>query len=170
MAFWNSLFGGSNPTLSSDIKSFGSIGNYATNLGESNLNQASQFWSSILGGNQGRISQVLAPQINSMQQIGQQQKQQMGQFGNRSGGTASAAAGIDSSTRGNISSMVASLLGSSASNLGSLGSSTLGQGMQALGQQANMSQQQVQNWANSILGRGLTSGVSALESFGLGKI
>ena len=168
MGFWSSLFGGSNPTLGSDIKDFGAIGSFATNLGESNLNKSSNFWSSILGGNQAQISQTLAPEVNAMQQQGQQQKQQLGQFGTRSGGTAAAAAGIDTSTRGNISNMVSSLLGSAASNLGSLGTSSLGMGMQALGQQATLSQEQMQNWSNSILGRSITGGIGAAESFGLG--
>jgi len=170
MSFWSSLFGGSNPTLSSDVKNFGAIGSFATNLGESNLSKASDFYSSILSGNQAKISQTLAPEVNAMQQQGQQQKEQLGQFGTRSGGTASAAAGIGASTRGNISYMVASLLGSSASNLGSLGTSSLGQGMQAYGQQANLSQQQMSNWSNSILGMGATSGAGAAESYGLGKL
>jgi hypothetical protein len=170
MSFWSSLFGGSNSTLSSNIKNFGAIGSFATNLGESNLTKASDFYSSILSGNQSKISQTLAPEVNAMQQQGQQQKEQFGQFGTRSGGTASAAAGIGASTRGNISNMVASLLGTSASNLGSLGSSTLGQGMQAYGQQTSASQQQTENWSNSILGKGITSGVGAAESFGLGKL
>jgi|WetSurMetagenome_2_1015567.scaffolds.fasta_scaffold172036_2 hypothetical protein len=170
MGFWSSLFGGSNSTLSKDIQQFGSLGNFATGLGQSNLTKASDFWSSILSGNQSKISQTLAPEMNAMKQQGQQQKQQLGQFGTRSGGTASAGAGIDTSTRGNISNMVSSLLGSAASNLGSLGTSTLGQGMQALGQEANLSQQQMSNWANSLFGKGLTSGISSLESFGMSKL
>jgi hypothetical protein len=170
MGFWSSLFGGSNDTLSSNIKNFGGIGKWATNQGESNINKASNFYSSILSGNQSKISQTLAPEVNSMQQQGGQKKQQLSQFGTRSGGNASAASGIDASTRGNISNMVASLLGSSASSLGSLGTSTLGQGMSALSTQSDLSQQQMENWSNSILGRGVTSGVSALESYGLGKM
>ena len=170
MGFWSSLFGGSNSTLSSNIKNFGGIGSFATNLGESDINKASNFWSSILSGNQSKISQTLAPEVNSMQQQGQQKKQQLAQFGTRSGGTASAASGIDAQTRGNISNMVASLLGSSASNLGSLGSSTLGQGMSALSTQSDLSQQQMENWSNSLLGLGLTKGAGTLEGIGLGKI
>ena len=64
--------------------------------------------------------------------------------------------------------MISSLLGSSASGLASSGSSLLKQGIQATGQQAQLSQEQMQNWANSILGRGITSGISSAESFGVG--
>lgn len=156
MSFWSSLFGGSNSTLSSNIKNFGAIGSFATNLGESNLSKASDFYSSILSGNQSKISQTLAPEVNAMQQQGQQQKEQLGQFGTRSGGTASAAAGIGASTRGNISNMVASLLGTSASNLGSLGSSALSQGIQAYGQQTSASEAQSKGWENSLFGGALT--------------
>jgi hypothetical protein len=168
MGFWSSLFGGSNSTLSSNIKNFGAIGSFATNLGESNLTKASDFYSSILSGNQSKISQTLAPEVNAMQQQGQQQKEQFGQFGNRSGGTASAAAGIGASTRGNISNMVSSLLGTSASNLGSLGSSSLSQGMQAYGQQSTLSQEQTQNWSNSIFG-GAISGAAGIGLSKAGK-
>ena len=175
MSFWSSLFGGSNSTLSGDIKNFGAIGSFASNLGESNLSKASDFYSSILSGNQAKISQTLAPEVNAMQQQGQQQKEQLGQFGTRSGGTASAAAGIGASTRGNISNMVASLLGTSASSLGSLGTSALGQGMQAYGQQASAAQAQTQGWESSLFGGALegATGIglgAAGKALGVGKM
>jgi hypothetical protein len=158
MSFFSSLFGGSNPTLSKDINQFGQIGKFATGLGEQNLAQSSNFMSSILSGDQSKISKVLGPEINSIKGQGQQSKLSASQFGNRSGGTNASMQMADDNSRASINNMISSLLGSSASGLG----------MSATSQEASLSQQQMQNWANSILGKGITSGVSAAESFGLG--
>lgn len=168
MGFWGSLFGGSNPTLNQDIGQFGQIGGFATGLGEGNLSQASNFWSSLLSGDPSKQAQALAPEIGTIQQQGQQQKSQAAQFGNRGGGTNASMQMVDAQSRGAINNMISSLLGSSASNLGNIGSSLLGQGQSAFGAQAQGSQQQMENWANSILGRGITGGIGAAESFGLG--
>jgi len=157
MSFFSSLFGGSNPTLSKDINQFGQIGKFATGLGEQNLAQSSNFMSSILSGDQSKISKVLGPEINSIKGQGQQSKLSASQFGNRSGGTNASMQMADDNSRASINNMISSLLGSSASGLASSGSSLLGQGMSATSQEAN-----------SILGKGITSGVSAAESFGLG--
>ena len=168
MGFFSSLFGGSNPTLSKDINQFGQIGKFATGLGEQNLAQSSNFMSSILSGDQSKIGKVLGPEISNIKGQGMQSKLSTSQFGNRSGGTNASMQMADDKSRASINSMISSLLGSSASGLASSGSSLLGQGMSATSQEASLSQQQMQNWANSILGKGITSGVSAAESFGLG--
>jgi len=170
MGFWSSLFGGSNSTLSGDINQFGQIGKFATNLGESNLSQSSNFMSSILSGNQSKIGKVLGPEISNIKGQGQQSKLQTAQFGNRGGGSNASMQSADDKSRASVNSMISSLLGTSASGLASSGSSLLSQGMQAYGQQATLSQEQTQNWSNSILGKGLTSGVSTLTSFGLNKL
>ena len=168
MSFWGSLFGGSNPTLNKDMAQFGQIGGFATGLGEKNLSQASNFWSSILGGDPSKVAKTLAPQISSIQQQGQQERQGLAQFGSRSGGTNAASQMIGDKSRGAINDMIASLMGGAAGNLGSMGGSLLSQGQSAYGAQLGASQQQMENWANSILGRGITGGVAAAESFGLG--
>jgi len=168
MSFWGSLFGGSSPTLNADIKQFGQMGGFATGLGESNLSQASQFWSSLLSGDPSKQAKVLGPEIGAIQQQTQQAKNAAAQFGNRAGGINASMQMAGDQSRASINNLISSLLGSSAGNLGSLGSSLLGQGMSAYGQQVQASQQQMQNWANSILGRGITGAVGAAESFGLG--
>jgi hypothetical protein len=166
MGFFSSLFGGSNPTLSKDISQFGQIGGFATGLGEKNLTQASNFWSSILSGDPSKTAKTLAPQISSIQQQGEQQKQSTAQFGTRSGGSTAAMQQVGAQTRGSINNLIGSLTGSAASNLGSTGSGLLGQGMSAYSQQAGLSQEQMQNWSNSILGGALTGGAG----IGLGKL
>jgi len=163
MGFWSSLFGGSNSTLNSDMNKFGQIGGFATGLGEKNLSQASNFWSSILSGDQSKTSKVLAPQINNIQQGSQQQKQGLAQFGSRSGGTNASAQQIGDKSRASINNMVSGLMSSSASSLGSSGSGLLSQGASAYGQQADASQTQMQNWSNSLLGLGVTKGIGGAE-------
>ncbi len=168
MGFFGSLFGGSNPTLSKDINQFGQIGGFATGLGEKNLSQASNFYSSLLSGDPSKQAQALAPEISGIQQSAQQARNVGAQFGNRSGGTNAQMQMAGDQSRAQINEMISGLLGTSASGLGSMGSNLLSQGQQAYQSQVEASQQQMQNWSNSILGRGITSGVSAAESFGLG--
>jgi len=168
MGFWGSLFGGSNPTLNSDIKQFGQIGSFATNLGESSMTKSKDYWSSLLSGDASKSAKALAPQISASKVAGQQQNKTGAEQGTRSGGTAASTAATNDTTRANITKLLGSLTSNAASSLGSLGSSALNTGISALSQQEQASQQQMENWSNSILGKGITGGVSAAESFGLG--
>lgn len=168
MSFFGSLFGGQNKTLSSDINQTGAAAGYATGLGEKNLSAASSFWNNILSGNQSDIAKSLAPQIGTIQQQKEQQLKSTGEFGNRSGGTNAANQMAGDTARAQINSMVSSLLGSSAGNLASTGSNLLSTGISAIGQQAQLSQVQLKNWENSILGRGLTTAAAAGEGLALG--
>lgn len=72
--------------------------------------------------------------------------------------------------RSSVSSMVSSLLGSSASSLGSLGTNLISQGQSAYQAQDAASQQRMQNWSNSILGKGITGAVQGAESFATGGL
>lgn len=83
----------------------------------------------------------------------------LAQFGNRSGGTNSAAATVDDSTRSNIADMVARLTGGAASSVASIGASSLGAGMggeaTAFGEAKTQRDQVAQKWNdifNSISG------------------
>ena len=168
MSFWGSLFGGQNKTLNSDMNQFGQIGGFATGLGESNLSQASNFYSSLLSGDPSKQAKALGPEIGAIQQQGQQARNTTSQFGNRSGGGNAWMQMAGDQSRGSINNMISSLLGGAANSLGSMGGNLLSQGTAAYGQQLAASQQQMENWSNSILGRGITGGVAAAESFGLG--
>ncbi len=66
--------------------------------------------------------------------------------------------------------MIGKLTGSAASGLSSIGSSALNTGLSANAQQAQQSQEQMQNWQNSILGKGLSTGASFAETGGLGAL
>lgn len=168
--FLSSIFGGSNPTLNSGISQLGNISQYGVNSGEQDLNQAGGFWSSILSGDPTKIGQVLGSQIQGIQQQGQQEKQQLGQFSNRSGGTNAKAQTIGDTTRSNVNNLIGNLTGAAASNLGSMGQNLLSQGTSALGSQLAASQEQMQNWQNSIFGSGLSMGIGGIEGFGVGKL
>lgn len=161
MSFFGSLFGGSNPTINSAIPQYGSISDFGVGQGEKDVNQAGGFWSSILSGDPAKIGQVLGPQIQAIQGQGQQQKQTLAQFGNRSGGTNATSQRIGDTTRSNVNNLVGNLTGAAAGNLGSLGTNLLSQGTSALGDQLNASQTQMSNWSNSILG-GLTGGLAGI--------
>jgi hypothetical protein len=52
----------------------------------------------------------------------------------------------------------------------SSGQGLLGTALGAYNQNAQMSQQQMENWSNSILGMGTTTAAGAAEGFALGKI
>jgi hypothetical protein len=168
MSFWSSLFGGSNPTLNQGIKQAGQTSQFAGGLGQKLTSQAGGFFSDLLSGDPSKTAKLLAPQTREMRQRAQQGKQALAQFGSRSGGTAGAAAGIDAATRGDINDLVAKLTGSAVTGAASMGQNLIDTGLNALGNQVQMSQQQMDNWSNSILGKGLTTGISAAETYALG--
>lgn len=162
MSFLSGLFGGSNPTLNSQLGTLGTIAGTTSSQGLSDVSSASGFFNSILNGG---ASKTLAPEIGSIQKQGQQQKQNLSQFSNRSGGTNAQAQTIGDKTKASINDMIASLKSSAAGSLGSLGTSLIGQGLGAYQQQAGVSQQQLENWKSSILGQGISGAVSYAESF-----
>lgn len=106
---------------------YGNAG-FASNLGQQNLTASSDFMRDLLSGDPTKISQVLAPQISGITGRAQQQKQGLAEFGNRSGGNTSAAAGIDSGVNAQITNLTGSLIGGAANSLGSMGENLLGQG------------------------------------------
>ena len=170
MSFWTSIFGGQNKTLNSNINNFQSIGGFATNLGEKSLSDAAKFSSDILSGDQSKIAKSLGPEIKTIQDQTQQNKNQTAQFGNRSGGNNAKIQTSGDTARSSINDLVSSLLGKSADSLASIGSTSLSAGMNAYKTGTDLSQTQMDNWSNSILGLGLTKGAGFLEGLGLSKI
>ncbi len=167
MSFFSALFGGSNPTLSKTMAQTGSIGNFATGMGESNSTAGSNFFHSLLSGNQSKISSALAPETSLMQSNAQQAENNASQFGTRSGGTAATMANIGNEQRGNMLNLVGRLQTGAASNLLGSGQEMLGMGLNAYNQQANMSEEQMQNWQNSLFGGALTGGAAiGMKSLG----
>jgi hypothetical protein len=168
--FLSGIFGGSAPGVSQSENTAGSVTGAETGAGISDLNDASSFWKTILGGNQQAISQLLAPQISTIQGQGQQQIQNQSQFGNRSGGNnASNQQNIDTQ-RQQVEQMIAGLTGQAASQVGNLGATQLGFGLDANQQRASDAEQLLQNQQNSLLGNVIGGAVGNLGTYlsGLG--
>ena len=168
MSFWSSLLGGASPTLNTDISSAGQIAGTATSLGTKNLNTASNFWNAIVGGDATKTMQALAPEVSAAKKSAAQTNKTNAIFGTRSGGTAASTAATTDKLHSDITNLIGSLTGGAASGLANLGSSLLGQGLDAYKTQADLSQQRMQNWSDSILGKGTTTAVAAGEAYALG--
>jgi ABC-type transporter Mla subunit MlaD len=119
---------GSSSTENQLLSGLQSLAGYDTSKGQSATNQGLNFWSSILSGDPSKISQLLGPQISTMQKQGQQAKQTAAQFGNRSGGTNASMQTVDDTTRANVDTMIGNLTGSAATNLSNMGMNLLSQG------------------------------------------
>lgn len=172
MSWFSSLFSGQNPTLNSTIGQSGQIAGYATGAGEGATSAGLNWMKDILSGDPTKTSQALTPEISAQQGQISQAAKQGAEFGTRSGGTASANASAQAQGRGNIINLVGGLQSGTAGNLAQTGQNLLTTGLGALNQQAEMSQQRMQNWSDSILGLGVTktagfgvgAGLSALSA------
>lgn len=167
MGFW-SIFTGNSPGLTQATNQFNQIGGFGTSLGESNLGQSSKFWSSILSGNSAKQAQVLAPEISAQQKQLQQGEKTAAEFHNRGGGVNSTTQAAQGEARGNITNLIGNLQTTAAGNLQSSGSNLLSQAMEATGESAALSEEQLNNWQNSIFGKAISGGIGAAEGFGLG--
>lgn len=159
MGFLGGIFSGSAPGLSQSENTAGSVTSSETGAGVKNLNNASDFWNTILSGDQQAIGKLLAPQISDIQKRGNEQIQTESQFGNRSGGeNAAAQANIDSQ-RQQVEQMIAKLTGQAAGQVGNLGATQLGFGLDANQQRGKFAQQKLENQQGGILGQ-LISGAT----------
>ncbi len=166
--FFSALFGGQNSVLNSDIGKMGQIGGFATDTGEKNISAGSDFMRALTSGDASKISQVLAPAISAAKTSNQQTQKTNAEMGTRSGGTAATNAASSDKLHSDITNLTGSLTGNAASNLLSSGTSLLGQGAAATQGEADLSQIRYQNWMDSILGKGITTAVSAAETYALG--
>ncbi len=166
--FFSSLFGGKNDVLNANIAKTGAIGDFSTGMGEKNLTTASDFWNGILSGDSSRQMSVVAPQVNAAKTSAAQENKTTAEMGTRSGGTAASTAATNDKVHSYITSLLGDLTGKAAGEVGSIGSSQLGAGLEAYGKQTDMSQLRMKNWEDSILGRGITTAVSAAETYALG--
>ena len=170
MGFWGAEFGGQNENLNQDINQSGQIAGFGQSLGEGDLQNASGFYNDILSGDSAKQAAVLAPEIANIQKQGQQQIATAGQFGNRGGGTNASAQNNIDSQRGQVSDMIGKLTSGAAGSLAGIGQGALGTSLKANQLNEQESQQRMQNWQNSILGKGLSTGASFAETGGLGAL
>lgn len=169
-AFLSGIFGGSNPTLNQTKNTAGDISKFGTTTGQGAITDANKYYSDILSGDPSKIAESIAPEIKAGADQTQQEKQSLAQFGTRSGGTAAASAGADASNRSNIISLIGRLQQGAAAGATGIGENQSGLGLAANGQQAQLSQQQLQDYMNSIFGTGLGDVTGGLITKGLAKV
>lgn len=167
-SFFSALFGGSSQNLNQNLGKTGQIAGFDTSLGESNATAGSDFNKAIVSGDATKTSQVLAPVISAAKTSNQQSQKTATEMGTRSGGTAASNNASSDKLHSDITNLTGSLTGKAADTLLSSGSTFLGQGEAANMDNAHLGQQQYQNWMDSIAGKGITTAVSAAETYALG--
>ena len=153
--FWD-IFTGNNDTLNKDTNQMGSLAGYSTGVGEKGTTAALNYDLGLLSGDPTKVAQTMAPETQQLQQQAQQNKNTVAQFGNRGGGMNAVMAGLDDATRAKLLSLAGGLRQGAAANASALGASNLGLAQQGTMDQAKLSQEQLQNFYNSIFGKGLT--------------
>lgn len=126
-------FGGSasKTDRGNQLTSFGSLSDtahFGTKSGEGGITAAQDYFQSLLSGDPTKIAGAIGPQASIIKGQAQQQKQQLAEFGTRSGGTAGAASMIDANTQGAIQNLINTLIPQAATQAGNLGLSTLSTG------------------------------------------
>ena len=167
-SFFSALFGGKSSNLNENIAKTGQVADFATSLGEGNATAGSDFMRAITSGDASKISQTLAPEISAAKTSNQQSQKTNAEMGTRSGGTAATNAASSDKLHSDITNLTGSLTGKAADTLLSSGSTFLGQGEAANMDNAKLGQQRFQNWMDSIAGKGITTAVSAAETYALG--
>lgn len=167
MAFLGGLFGGLSDDQKKAMAALNNSAGFASNLGQNDLSTASNFFQGILDSPNKAMS-VLAPQVSSIQNQAQQQKQVMGEFGDRSGGNTAAAASIDDSTHKQINDLIANLTGTAGTNLANIGSSTLSTGIGAQNDLLTSANEQQKQRQAALAGLGSAVGGVAGDIFAPG--
>jgi hypothetical protein len=169
-SFLASLYGGQNKTLNSSINRMGDLAGYSSNVGETGTNTALNYNQGILSGDPTQVAMTLSPEIKTLGEQAQNNKNTVAQFGNRGGGMNAVMAGLDDATRAKLISLMGGLRQGAAQNLQTIGQNNLQLGQQGTMNEAQLAQQRFENWKNSIMGKGIQTGVSALETAGLGAV
>jgi hypothetical protein len=167
--FLNAIFGGQNSVLNSNIGQAGQQAGFDTGEGEGDISAGDAFLKSILSGDATKQAQALAPQISAAKTSAAQTNKTAAEMGTRGGGTGAATAATDDKTHAMITNLLGQLTGSAATALPSIGTNLTSQGTAATMDQAALSQQRMQNWLKSILGKGIGTAAGAAEGFGLAK-
>jgi len=165
MSWLSGVFAGSNPGLSAAEGNAAGVAGFGTATGEGDISSASAFDQDLLNGNSAEDAKLLAPEISNITGQTQQQADTIGQFGGRAGGNNSEVQSAGDKARASVNDMVSKLTGGAAANLGNLGTSTLGLGLGANAQQAEESEEQLENEQNSLLGNAITGAANYGESF-----
>jgi hypothetical protein len=130
----------------------GDLGLYGSKTGEGAVNAAQGYYGGILSGDPAQIAETLAPEIKANQDQAQQEENKLAQFGTRSGGTTSAAAGIDSASRANIINLIGQTQANAAGAEAGLGTTLLSQGATDINNQAALAEKARQQQLSEIGG------------------
>ncbi len=168
ISFISSLFGGASPELNTLIGQFSQVGGNQVSQGQKYSSKAGDFFSDIVSGDTGKIMQSISPAVDAAKTSTAQDQKTATMFGPRSGGTAAANAASADKTHGYIANLIGSLTGSSADKLANLGTTMTSTGLESLSQEQGAVQQRIQNWNDSIAGKGITTAVAAGEAYALG--
>ena len=152
MSWLGGIFTGASPGTTAAEGTASGIAGFGTGVGEGDINAASGFYNTLLSGNQSEEAKLLAPEIQNIQQQGQQAADTTAQFADRSGGTNAANQQNMDKQRATVNNLIAQLTGNAASGLASLGTTTLGEGLTANAQQADTAEQLLKNQQDSLLG------------------
>lgn len=148
----------------------GAISDFASGMGQKNATAGSNFFQSLLSGDSSKTSQVLAPQISAAKTSLQQDQKTNTMKGGRSGGMAASNNAAQDKIHSDITNLTGSLTGGAANSLMSSGQNLLTTALGGYSQQEAISQDQMNNWSNSLAGLGITKAAGAAETFGLGKL
>jgi hypothetical protein len=98
---------------------------FAGSVGQGLLSNSSGFMNALLSGDQGKIAELLAPQIGNISKQANQKTQTNAEFGSRSGGTNASNQNTMDTARSSVNDMISSLTGSAISGAASTGTNLL---------------------------------------------
>lgn len=145
----------------------GDVGTFGSKSGQKNAGAAGDYWQAILSGDKDKIAKAIAPQTQVIQGQAQQKKNQVAEFGNRSGGSNASSQMIDTEANKEVQDLINTLIPQAATNLGNLGTQELSIGENAagtLGQQTEAARQ-ADKASEGALGKGIFNIAKAGLSF-----
>lgn len=105
-----------------------------TQAGGADTGDASKYYSSLLSGNTAATTSAAAPEINAITGQANQQKKELANFGNRSGGKVAAAQDITAGSRGAIADTIAKQRSGAAGAKAGIGAGETSAGATSTGQ------------------------------------
>lgn len=118
------------------------LGNLAGGLnatGAEDTGKAAKHYSDILAGNPAALMASAAPEVNAITKGADQQKKEVSNFGNRTGGTNATTQAISTDTRGQVADTLAKERTGAAAGIAQIGESEESKGLTALNDTASQS-------------------------------
>jgi hypothetical protein len=146
---------GASTDRSQELQNYGRLdaaGADNADAGAANTGSASKYFSSVLSGDPTAVASAAAPVTNQVNAEENQQKSQISNFGNRSGGTNDTTQQMATNGIGKISDTVAGVRGQAAGALGQIGGGQTGAGVdadKALGEEATYNRKESNDQHNA---------------------